>query len=80
MRREPYIITDNMKADEIKELIERAYDEGYKDGNANSITYPSYPINPTPYTPSDDWWNKKSITTSSNSETITTGDNKEKIR
>ena len=50
MKREPYIIKDNLSAQEIEALISRAYNEGYQDGKAEfvhvdfeKLTYPTYP-------------------------------------
>ena len=68
MKREPYILTEDMCIKDIADLIKRAYDEGYEDGKkeATTITFPGYgeittplkdiqitPNNPgTPWSPS----------------------------
>ena len=44
MKREPYIITEHLTVQEITDLINRAYNEGFEDGKkeATTITFPGY--------------------------------------
>ena len=37
MFRKPYILTDGLTAEEMKELISRAYSEGYEDGKEDGL-------------------------------------------
>lgn len=65
MKRKPYVITENMKAPAIIDLINRAYEEGYEDGKTEAtvihgqtittpwITTPLRDIQTTPGTPND---------------------------
>ena len=78
MKREPYIIKDNLSAQEIEALISRAYNEGYQDGKAEFIRVdfekmasPTYPITtPAPaIIPVRDDWNINKITCDANKNT-----------
>ena len=78
MKREPYIIKDNLSAQEIEALISRAYNEGYQDGKAEfvhvdfeKIASPTYPYTtPAPaIIPVRDDWNINKITCDVNKNT-----------
>ena len=61
MKREPYILKENMSVTEIEKLISRSYAEGYEDGRADGAVNidwekyinvsPAYIPGTTPYNP-----------------------------
>ena len=65
MKRDPYIITEHLTVQEITDLINRAYNEGFEDGKkeATTITFPGYgeittplkDIQIQPNTPNNPW-------------------------
>ena len=71
MRREPYVITGNMRPDEIKKLINRAYDEGYQDGSASLVI--TSPKKHYETTATDPWRSGEYITVTCNNENVSGG-------
>ena len=57
-------------ADEIKQMIEDAYNDGYRDGSARYINVSS-PIVTTPYYEKSPWWPQDHITITCETPTVT---------